>query len=212
MNMIFILGSHNSLSYLPIKHWWQRCTAPWARCQSLTLKQQHNLGVALFDIRVRIKKDSGIVFCHNATVFKYSVEQFYKDVIELHGTIMLRFILDERKMPKNAEKHKQIFLDFVQKTCKYMDDKIILTEARVFWEWKDYASDLCKLTDDRISSMQIVLHEIYSSVSRTFFKLLPPKWFASVFNKQLNGLFCIERKNHVLFDNHCIMLDYVEKI
>ena len=50
-----VIGSHNSLSYLPLKHWWQKPLRIFARCQSMTLQEQYDEGVRLFDIRKKPK-------------------------------------------------------------------------------------------------------------------------------------------------------------
>lgn len=47
-----MIGSHNSMSYLPPKHWFWRLFTPFWRCQDKTIKEQINAGVRFFDIRV----------------------------------------------------------------------------------------------------------------------------------------------------------------
>ena len=58
-----MLGSHNSLSYLPIKGW-KKILRPWVRCQDKSLKVQYELGVRYFDVRVRLINDRWH-YCHN---------------------------------------------------------------------------------------------------------------------------------------------------
>ena len=38
-----MLGSHNSMSYLPIKGW-KKILKPWIKCQDLTIQEQYNQG------------------------------------------------------------------------------------------------------------------------------------------------------------------------
>lgn len=48
-----ILATHNSLSSYAPKTWWMKILNPFARCQSLSIEEQYNRGVRMFDIRVR---------------------------------------------------------------------------------------------------------------------------------------------------------------
>lgn len=59
------LASHNSMSYLPVFHWWMRPFRFVARCQSLTLKEQYeDCGVRMFDLRIWFDKNGTPFFCH----------------------------------------------------------------------------------------------------------------------------------------------------
>ena len=197
----FILGSHNSLSYLPIKHWWQRFTAPWARCQKLSLREQYDAGVRLFDIRVRFDKECKPMFCHNNVIFDYSFYDFYEDIKSLPGNVYIRLILDVRKKPADAERQKMAFLMFskcIKEGLKF-NYKVSITEMRVFWEWNDYLSKLNKPSDMKLC-------EVYGSVSKTWYRFLPPKWFAKVVNipvRMVAGDFTEEA-------DRCLMIDYVD--
>ena len=52
-----ILGSHNSWSYLPPKHWWMWSFHFMAKCQRVDIREQYEkYGVRCFDLRVRWKK------------------------------------------------------------------------------------------------------------------------------------------------------------
>lgn len=48
-----ILATHNSLSGYAPKKWWMKILNPFAKCQSLSIEEQYNRGVRMFDIRVR---------------------------------------------------------------------------------------------------------------------------------------------------------------
>lgn len=47
------LASHNSVSFVTPRRWWQRLIAFTAKCQSLDIQSQYEYGVRLFDIRLR---------------------------------------------------------------------------------------------------------------------------------------------------------------
>lgn len=72
-----MIGSHNSLTYLPVKQWYLKPFGWMARCQSKTLNEQFYIyGVRLFDFRVRFDKDGGIIHAHGPFKFgdRYGVE------------------------------------------------------------------------------------------------------------------------------------------
>lgn len=46
------LGTHNSMSFLPVKKWWMKPLNIFARCQKLDLKGQLGKDAVIFDIRV----------------------------------------------------------------------------------------------------------------------------------------------------------------
>ena len=48
-----ILATHNSLSGYAPEKWWMKILNPFAKCQSLSIEEQYNRGVRMFDIRVR---------------------------------------------------------------------------------------------------------------------------------------------------------------
>ena len=47
-----MIGSHNSMSYLPPKRWYWRLFTPFWRCQDKTIEEQIKAGVKFFDLRV----------------------------------------------------------------------------------------------------------------------------------------------------------------
>lgn len=56
-----MLGSHNSLTYLPCRKWWMYLINWAAKCQSKTLSRQFHDGVSYFDFRVRFKNDQPVI-------------------------------------------------------------------------------------------------------------------------------------------------------
>ena len=61
----YILGSHNSWSFLRPRHWWHRPFAFTARCQSADISQQYfDYGVRCFDLRIRAGKDGSPIVAH----------------------------------------------------------------------------------------------------------------------------------------------------
>ena len=64
-----IIGTHNTMSYLPPKRWWMRPLRVFARCQRKTLAEQIAAGAQVFDLRVY--RDNGYwCFAHGLVKFK----------------------------------------------------------------------------------------------------------------------------------------------
>lgn len=59
-----IIGTHNSMTYLPPKKWWGYLLTPFWRCQRKTWLEQWNAGVRCFDLRITFEKDGTPVFAH----------------------------------------------------------------------------------------------------------------------------------------------------
>ena len=66
----YILGSHNTMSYLRPKTWWGRLFRFVAQCQSKTLAEQWNAGVRYFDLRIGYESSWNAEFRHGAVAFQ----------------------------------------------------------------------------------------------------------------------------------------------
>nr|DAI80203.1 MAG TPA: hypothetical protein [Bacteriophage sp.] len=94
-----MIGSHNSMSYLPPKHWFWRLFTPFWRCQYKTIKEQIDAGVKFFDIRVVWDKEQDCwQFAHGLVRFVLADPAFVltNDVLaylEAHGCLY-RIVLE----------------------------------------------------------------------------------------------------------------------
>lgn len=71
-----ILGTHNSMSYLPLKNWWVAPFNFMARCQKVSYKEQYEKhGVRLFDLRIGFFSGDCPMFCHGIANYKGSVNE-----------------------------------------------------------------------------------------------------------------------------------------
>lgn len=67
---MYILGTHNSWSYLPERKQWMKCTRFLAKCQNCDIKTQYYTGVRCFDLRLRWSdKYQDFVLCHGITTY-----------------------------------------------------------------------------------------------------------------------------------------------
>lgn len=90
-----ILGSHNSMSYLPVRKWWMKPFAWVARCQHKDICEQYDSGVRLFDLRVAFGRNGKLHFRHGLIGYKGDVNQVLW-LLNSWGDVTVRIILEER--------------------------------------------------------------------------------------------------------------------
>lgn len=113
-----ILGSHNSLSYAKPTKWWMRLLRFTAKCQSLDIHNQIELGVRYFDIRVRYdKKTDSFVPAHGPITFDCSIDEALLEIDDIFGHA--RVVLEQNAPKKNQEEIDNKFIDF----CKEIDGR-----------------------------------------------------------------------------------------
>lgn len=187
-----MLGSHNSLSYLPIKGW-KKILKSWVQCQSLTIEEQYNKGVRYFDLRIRRDNKKNWWYCHNSA--KFILMEPNDDIITflIEKKVYVRILLDVRTKPKDAYNLKLDFLDL----CDYLKvyEGLNVDSIIVYWEWEEYEKS------------KIQQSEYHSSVSAPWYQyILGTHWFAKHHNKdKINS----EYLNN---DNKVLMLDYVDEL
>ena len=65
------LASHNSLSYIKPKKWWEKLINFTSKCQSYDIETQYEYGVRLFDIRIRRAIiEPGSYYCTKSNIKK----------------------------------------------------------------------------------------------------------------------------------------------
>lgn len=109
-----ILGSHNSWSYLPPRHWWMRPFAFMARCQSKTIQEQYELGVRCFDLRVRTDRYAYPHVYHGSMEYKIFPTQLKRDLKFLHdkGDCFVRVIHEARTRSQYQPNYIRGFREF----------------------------------------------------------------------------------------------------
>lgn len=189
-----MLGSHNTMSYLPIKGW-RRLLKLWIKCQSLTIQEQYNFGIRYFDLRVKLINNEWHL-CHNKADFGTLNKQLkdIKQVVSSSDTYF-RIILDERKKPKRniaIYKHKFFSLCDNLKNIGFNIDSVI-----IYWEWKEYECP------------KIELHEYHASVSASWYQyILGTKWFAKHYNKYAKEIYY----GYAEDNERVLLLNYTNKL
>lgn len=195
-----MLGSHNSLTYLPCRKWWMYLINWAAKCQSKTLSTQFHDGAKYFDFRVRFK-DGKPVIAHGLIEYKGNIDHKVANLNYLaeyfRETIYLRFVLEYNKIPEDFASQIASLVDLVRYyRGKYPN--ITYTYIMSKWNERPIASYYKEDTPN-------LIHK-YSSVLKEKRFLWIPYWYAKLHNKKTRKTF-----KHVLEDedSKVLMLDFV---
>ena len=195
-----MLGSHNSLTYLPCRKWWMYLINWAAKCQSKTLSTQFHDGAKYFDFRVRFK-DGKPVITHGLIEYKGNIDHKVANLNYLaeyfRETIYLRFVLEYNKIPEDFASQMASLVDLVR---YYRGKYPNITYTYIMSKWNErliasyYKEDTPNL-----------IHK-YSSVLKEKRFLWIPYWYAKLHNKKTRKTF-----KHVLEDedSKVLMLDFV---
>lgn len=74
-----MLGSHNTMTYLPVRKWWMKLISWTAKCQEVDVIEQYNCGARWFDLRIRFK--------HGKPIFAHGLIEYKGDVTEVLNTL-----------------------------------------------------------------------------------------------------------------------------
>ena len=197
-----MLGSHNSLTYLPCRKWWMYLINWAAKCQSKTLNEQFHNGAKYFDFRIRFK-DGKPVIAHGLIEYKGNIDymvanlnyfaEYFKE------TIYLRFVLEYNKIPEDFASQIASLVNLVRYyRGKYPN--ITYTYIMSKWNEQKVATYYSKDTDT-----PTLIHK-YSSVLKEKRFLWIPYWYARLHNKKNRKAF-----KHILEDedSKVLMLDFV---
>ena len=197
-----MLGSHNSLTYLPCRKWWMYLINWAAKCQSKTLSTQFHDGAKYFDFRVRFK-DGKPVIAHGLIEYKGNIDHMVANLnyfAEYFGeTIYLRFVLEYNKIPEDFASQIASLADLVR---YYRGKYPNITYTYVMSKWNEQKVATYYSKDKDTPTL---IHK-YSSVLKEKRFLWIPYWYAKLHNKKNRTAF-----KHVLEDkdSKVLMLDFV---
>lgn len=103
-----IYGSHNSMTFLPPKHWWGYLGLWIARCQNKTLEEQFNAGARVFDFRIHYGYGDW-EFAHGLVNFKSDISFWkYLGILKTlaranNETIYIRLILEKYESDEDCD-------------------------------------------------------------------------------------------------------------
>ena len=174
---MWILGSHNSWSYLPVKHWWMVPFRFTARCQDLSIIEQYNLGVRCFDLRIRFNKKGELLVCHGFMKYNINKDILFSDLEWLSNKkdVYVRIIHETR----NKNQYNSLSIKMFRIFCI---DSINRFSGIKFWCGKN----LYDWTNDFNFFHCPSCEEKYSSVcSPKFIDDWYPRLFAKLNNKKI---------------------------
>ena len=147
---MFKLGSHDSMTYLPLKNWLMYPVKFMAQCQCKTIEEQYEkYGIRYFDLRVSYDKNNNIEFRHGFIAYKGDVESVLEYLNSKGEEVWVRFILEGSDFQFNlescfndkkaeVEKTRQILnfqLDCFKFEQKYQNLKFHCGRSK--WDWKE---------------------------------------------------------------------------
>ena len=184
-----MIGSHNSMSYLPPKNLWGKVTRLWNKCQDKTIEEQFNKGVDYFDIRINLYNEEWH-FVHNKVDYGIVDNDIWKYLGETR--LPIRVIYDKRSKPKDINYRTNRFKTYLWILMERYN--VNIDSAITYWDWKEHYKPL------------IEVKEYHASVSAKWYQyLLGCKWFAKHYNNYA-------KKRHYGYseDNErVLLLDYV---
>lgn len=163
------IGTHNSMTYLKPKKWYLYPFRFMARCQSVDIKRQYELGARMFDIRISFDKYGYVEFRHGSMAFKGDVQSVF-DYLNSKGAYV-RLLLESRRDNPLQEAR---FFQFCRTAEEYWSN-ITFFCGRAKHNWKT----IYKFKEGDIDIIQKV-----SSMTGTILDDWCPWFYAKVMNKE----------------------------
>ena len=199
------IASHNSWSFAKPANLISRLLRFTAKCQTLNIQQQYDLGIRMFDLRIKPRINRTWTVNHGLVKFKVDV---LKDLEWLNNKATLEDPIYIRVVEEfNSECYAQIFYD--KAFCEIVED---LSEQFLFldfvggyrkYDWKKLCDNLEDISIVERYSSVTSLTETHRNNHKWYAKLddLYPFLYAKLHNKKLRE----EYKN-----SEWLMIDFVE--
>lgn len=96
------IGTHNSLTYLTPKKWWQKLIGFTAKCQAVNYEEQYRLGARVFDVRLWYDDDFKVEIRHGRITYigGYTVLYDMFDFLDNKKDCYARLICEEDSFAK----------------------------------------------------------------------------------------------------------------
>lgn len=196
-----MLGSHNSLTYLPCRKWWMYLINWAAICQSKNLSEQYHAGVRYFDLRIKFNKDKKPIIAHGLVEYKGNIEHYLTTLNELSKhfykePIYVRFVLEFNKKPNDWVEQAYLLESLVR---DFRGEYPYLTYDYCMFKWNE--AELIRFNNDKIE-----LYHRYSSTLSWKRFLWIPYWYAKLHNKEFRQTYLDVLEDET---NKALMLDFV---
>ena len=168
--MDYKIGSHDTMTYLPVKQWYLKPFHFTARCQSKSFDKQIEAGAKLIDIRVWFDNQGTPWFAHGPMRFKglhptdvfdwiadYAIEH---KLTNSKNKIRCRVILEMNHKLKNQVFQEEKFVEFCKESERMYNKFIYFFGGQRKYDWKkiyDFGTKEADL-DDKYSSTTSMFH------------------------------------------------------
>lgn len=110
------IGTHNSLTYLTPKKWWQKLIKFTAKCQAVNYEEQYRLGARVFDVRLWYDDNFKIEIRHGRIAYIGGFTVLYDmfDFLDNKKDCYVRLICEEDSFAKKdplASIKERYFMD-----------------------------------------------------------------------------------------------------
>lgn len=193
-----MIGTHNSLTYLPVKHWWMKPFNFVSKCQNKDILQQLANGVQIFDFRCRPSRKNPLefIFAHGSMVYNLSMLEFF-GILEIlnrdTGPIYVRIMYESAFLDKYRDTTEQENSFYT--LCRLIQNiykNITFFGGRRKYDWK-------LLYDFKTEEPEF--RDAYSSVECKWLSWFP--WlYAKYINKKIN-------LDDYCGDNKSILIDFI---
>lgn len=194
------IGTHNSMTYLKPAKWWGWFGRFIVKCQSLTIQEQLDAGVRIFDLRIRMNSDHKWVFAHGLIEFKGP------DIYDVLTTINSYLNTKVRLMWQTEDEDDPLEGDeFVKlcQTCKETFKNIIFFGGTSIATWKNWYN-FHPYGDDNLEKYdcwEFTTDQFVSSIQCIGFW----PWLYTTLNRKSL------RKKAIESDKDVVLLDFVKK-
>ena len=183
-----MLGSHNTLTYFPLKGLFGGLFKKWSKCQEVNYIKQYSEGVRYFDVRIKFNKNKPVVV-HNKDTYKAGeseLKQFFS-FLNTKKDSYIRIILDIRSKPKDANNQVKLFKEYIS-NIQRLYPFVHIDDAIVYWNWEHIVQPTLKVT------------EKHASVTSTAEVIKTPKHYAEKHNKEIRSTYrdILNSKDEVL--------------
>lgn len=196
----YILGSHQSMTYLPVRKWWMKPLAFTARCQEVPLHDQFWVyGCRMFDIRLRFDKSGFPILAHGVIEWDYDdtyttiyhiFDALNKWAKESGDNVYVRVWLESNSEMKDQASQEEQFV----KLCSFIEK--VYTNIHFFDGFRKYDWKVLY----QFKGPKPPFDDRYSSANNVKEDDLFPKKYAKKYNKKI-----LEEGT----DKEYLLIDYV---
>ena len=204
------LGSHNTMTYLRPKVFWQRLLPFIGRCQSVDYKVQHSLGAVGYDLRLFWDSDGQLEYRHG--FLRFSADNI-DEVLSYaeSNNIIVRVLLEVRSYNKPLISNIDELRSRFKAYCSEIEKKY---PSIIFFGGQETSSGE-KLYTFKNETRVLVIDELHSSVTSLFksnnkFLRMIDDLFPIIYSLIKNEKNISSYRNNKEKDNTYLYVDYIE--